>query len=105
MRGMPQIYYGDEIGMPGGNDPDNRQDFPGGFPGDAWPADQRLIRRADSIPADGFHGFNSSDVPGREASRRLAQSHREAIFEATGSPTGKRITRQHNSRELFSFHR
>ena len=34
MRGMPQIYYGDEIAMPGGNDPDNRRDFPGGFPGD-----------------------------------------------------------------------
>lgn len=34
-RGTPMIYYGDEIGMPGGDDPDNRRDFPGGFPGDA----------------------------------------------------------------------
>jgi glycosidase len=34
MRGIPQIYYGDEIGMTGGDDPDNRRDFPGGFPGD-----------------------------------------------------------------------
>jgi glycosidase len=34
MRGIPQIYSGDEIGMPGGDDPDNRRDFPGGFPGD-----------------------------------------------------------------------
>lgn len=34
MRGIPQIYYGDEIGMTGGEDPDNRRDFPGGFPGD-----------------------------------------------------------------------
>ena len=34
MRGMPQIYSGDEIAMDGGNDPDNRRDFPGGFPGD-----------------------------------------------------------------------
>jgi glycosidase len=33
-RGIPQLYYGDEIGMPGGGDPDNRRDFPGGFPGD-----------------------------------------------------------------------
>ncbi|HWZ51441.1 MAG TPA: alpha-amylase family glycosyl hydrolase [Granulicella sp.] len=32
MRGMPQIYSGDEIAMSGGADPDNRQDFPGGFP-------------------------------------------------------------------------
>jgi glycosidase len=35
LRGMPQIYSGDEIGMTGGGDPDNRHDFPGGFPGDA----------------------------------------------------------------------
>jgi len=35
LRGIPEIYYGDEIGMPGGGDPDNRHDFPGGWPGDA----------------------------------------------------------------------
>jgi glycosidase len=35
LRGIPQIYYGDEIGMQGGDDPDNRRDFPGGFPGDS----------------------------------------------------------------------
>src|SRR5262249_56154597 len=35
LRGIPQIYAGDEIGMTGGDDPDNRRDFPGGFPGDA----------------------------------------------------------------------
>ena len=34
-RGMVQIYSGDEIAMRGGEDPDNRHDFPGGFPGDA----------------------------------------------------------------------
>ena len=31
LRGIPQLYYGDEIGMPGGGDPDNRRDFPGGW--------------------------------------------------------------------------
>lgn len=31
MRGMPEIYAGDEIAMQGGEDPDNRRDFPGGF--------------------------------------------------------------------------
>ena len=35
LRGIPQIYSGDEIGIPGGEDPDNRRDFPGGFPGDS----------------------------------------------------------------------
>lgn len=34
-RGTPLLYYGDELAMPGGGDPDNRRDFPGGFPSDA----------------------------------------------------------------------
>jgi glycosidase len=34
-RGTPLVYYGDEIAIPGGPDPDNRRDFPGGWPGDA----------------------------------------------------------------------
>ena len=34
-RGIPQIYYGTEIGMVGGKDHGSlRKDFPGGFPGD-----------------------------------------------------------------------
>ena len=35
-RGTPLVYYGDEIAMPGGGDPENRRDFPGG-----WPSDKR----------------------------------------------------------------
>jgi neopullulanase len=35
VRGTSQFYYGEEIAMEGGHDPDNRRDFPGGFPGDA----------------------------------------------------------------------
>lgn len=35
VRGIPQLYYGEEIAMEGNGDPDNRRDFPGGFPGDA----------------------------------------------------------------------
>lgn len=34
-RGTPLIYYGDEIAMRGGGDPDNRRDFPGGWRDDA----------------------------------------------------------------------
>ena len=34
-RGTPLIYYGDEIALRGGSDPDNRRDFPGGWPEDA----------------------------------------------------------------------
>ncbi len=34
-RGIPQIYYGDEIALRGGGDPDNRRSMPGAFAGDA----------------------------------------------------------------------
>jgi neopullulanase len=50
LRGMPQIYSGDEIAMRGGADPDNRHDFPGGFPGDpqnAFTAAGRTPEQAD----------------------------------------------------------
>jgi neopullulanase len=33
-RGTPLVYYGDEVAMRGGSDPDNRRDFPGGWPDD-----------------------------------------------------------------------
>lgn len=50
LRGIPQIYSGDEIAMPGGDDPDNRRDFPGGFPGDprnAFTASGRTTEQQD----------------------------------------------------------
>ncbi len=47
LRGIPQIYSGDEIGMDGGGDPDNRRDFPGGFPGDSQNAFAVSGRTAD----------------------------------------------------------
>ena len=35
LRGIPELYYGDEIGIAGSDDPDNRRDFPGGWIGDS----------------------------------------------------------------------
>jgi glycosidase len=46
-RGIPQLYYGEEILMTGGHDPDNRKDFPGGFPGDATNKFTKEGRTAD----------------------------------------------------------
>jgi glycosidase len=46
VRGIPQIYYGEEIAMEGGHDPDNRRDFPGGFPGDERNAFEPAGRRS-----------------------------------------------------------
>ncbi len=60
LRGMPLIYSGDEIAMPGGADPENRHDFPGGFPGDAHnaftlsgrtPAQQQTFQWTSSLIA------------------------------------------------------
>jgi glycosidase len=34
-RGVPQLYYGDELALEGGDEPTTRGDFPGGFGGDA----------------------------------------------------------------------
>jgi glycosidase len=51
LRGIPQLYAGEEIAMEGKEDPNNRRDFPGGFPGDTrnafkaterTPAEQRM---------------------------------------------------------------
>lgn len=47
LRGIPQLYSGDEIAMPGGEDPDNRRDFPGGFPGDSRNAFTQAGRTPD----------------------------------------------------------
>jgi neopullulanase len=47
LRVIPQIYSGDEIAMTGGDDPDNRRDFPGGFPGDPQNAFTNAGRTAE----------------------------------------------------------
>jgi len=47
LGGIPEIYYGDEIGMPGGGDPDNRRDFPGGWIGDSNDAFSQAGRTRD----------------------------------------------------------
>jgi glycosidase len=49
-RGTPLIYYGDEIAMRGGGDPDNRRDFPGGWsedPGQAFEPSGRTAEQAE----------------------------------------------------------
>jgi glycosidase len=46
-RGIPLLYYGDELAMPGGGDPDNRNDFPGGWAGDSHNGFTHQGRTAD----------------------------------------------------------
>ncbi len=64
VRGIPVIYYGDEIGMQGGNDPDNRRDFPGG-----WPADPRN--------AFDFSGRSDQENRLHDSIRQLVRLRRE----------------------------
>ncbi len=53
MRGIPCIYYADEIGMQGGADPDNRRDFPGG-----WKEDPRNAFEASGRTSQENEMFN-----------------------------------------------
>ena len=46
-RGVPQLYYGDEIAMIGDDEPTTRGDFPGGFPGDKRDAFSRAGRTSE----------------------------------------------------------
>jgi glycosidase len=46
LRGMPQLYSGDEISMPGEADPDNRHDFPGGIVAETRSAFRKTDRTA-----------------------------------------------------------
>lgn len=82
LRGTPQIYSGDEIGMNGNEDPDNRHDFPGGFAGDtraaftkagrtaleeeifSWTADLLALRGAHSVLQTGMEQNLFADEDG-----------------------------------------
>nr|MDQ3043381.1 alpha-amylase family glycosyl hydrolase [Acidobacteriota bacterium] len=46
-RGIPQLYYGEEIAMTGGHDPDNRKDFPGGWREDSVSKFTKEGRKSD----------------------------------------------------------
>ena len=57
-RGIPQLYYGDEIGMMGNKekngDGDLRKDFPGGWQGDLQNA---FTHKGRTSKQNGFHSF------------------------------------------------
>jgi neopullulanase len=81
-RGMPQIYAGDEIGMTGGDDPDNRRDFPGGFPGakvDAFTAARRTPEQTKMF--DWVHQLSTL----RSGSRTLACGAEQILQTAPNS--------------------
>lgn len=82
IRGIPQIYYGNEIGMSGGHDPENRKEFPGGFPGhgeNAFSAEERTVLQAEIH--DAFKNFCHirSKYPGLFRSS-MTHDHNEDIY-------------------------
>ena len=54
LRGTPQLYIGDEVLMQGGSDPDNRRDFPGGWPNDTANAFTAAGRTPDQVRLHDF---------------------------------------------------
>jgi alpha-amylase len=61
LPGIPELYYGDELGLYGGNDPDNRRDLPswatdptaraGSHPGEAVPGSDQIFARVSKLAA------------------------------------------------------
>jgi glycosidase len=67
MRGIPQLYYGNEIGMLGGHDPENRKEFPGGFGSSSYNAFNRHERSdEENLIFDQIKSFNRvrNEYPG-----------------------------------------
>lgn len=70
-RGIPQIYYGDEIGMLGNRDKkgdgDIRRDFPGGWPGDTKNAFlSSETKNGRTNDQEVFHSFTSKVLKWRQ---------------------------------------
>ena len=72
-RGTPLVYYGDEIAMPGGGDPDNRRDFPGG-----WPGDPRNAFDPAAPPRRGTSGLRARAVADAAAARSRGAAARSS---------------------------
>jgi neopullulanase len=87
VRGTPLIYYGDEIAMPGGADPDNRRDFPGGWRGDAR---------------------NAFDASGRTPAEQAVWSHVQRLLQLRASRSDLRrapMRHLHASDQAFVYAR
>lgn len=77
LRGMPLIYSGDEIGMAGGKDPDDRRDFPGGFAGDSHNAFKESGRTAEE---EEVFSWTSGLLAYRTAHKELKEGIEQNLF-------------------------
>jgi neopullulanase len=97
LRGMPEIYSGDEIAMEGNEDPDNRRNFPGGFPGssshDAFAASGRTPEQQTMFAwtSELFHLRSSrSAMTSGEQQNLFADSTAIAFLRGSGLAEGCR---------------
>lgn len=103
LPGIPQLYYGDELGMYGGEDPDNRRDLPawaddpsarmqphpGMALGGVYARVQRLARLRTTVPA-------LADGEYRELWRQNGAGHANVLAFARGRGAGVRIVVANN---------
>ncbi|HEV8370915.1 MAG TPA: alpha-amylase family glycosyl hydrolase [Pyrinomonadaceae bacterium] len=99
-RGVPQLYYGDEIEMTGGDEPTARRDFPGGFPGDKRNAFTKEGRSKDEQQAFEFirtmaHLHQRLEPLKRGKLINLHVSEQQYVF-ARKSPTGVVLVAMNN---------
>jgi cyclomaltodextrinase / maltogenic alpha-amylase / neopullulanase len=89
--GAPAVYYGDEVGLGGGDDPDNRRPFPwadqGGQPDEAMHAEfKRLIALRHALPVL-RHGSLQAPL--------MADAHVVVLRRALGDQQALTVTNNH----------
>jgi glycosidase len=100
VRGMPQLYSGNELYMDGYQDPDNRRDFPGGFAGGKGDVFQSASRTP--VQAEMFD-WTSRLLAVRKATPALQTGALQILYTSTDSIVYTRTEdRQH---VLIALHR
>lgn len=97
LPGAPCIYYGDEIGLTGGNDPANRAGFPWDEP--RWEADLRAfvratiaLRAAEPAVRHGATRAIGADGPAMAIERRLDPARIIVALNPGDGPQALRVT-------------
>ncbi|HEY0786127.1 MAG TPA: alpha-amylase family glycosyl hydrolase [Acidobacteriaceae bacterium] len=95
MRGMPQLYSGDEIAMSGGDDPENRHDFPGGFGGSRGAAGNAFTPAGRTPAEQQMYGWVQRLLTLRrqypelqEGDEQVLHADRDTLLYARGSNLG-----------------
>ncbi len=83
MRGMPQIYAGDEIAMMGGEDPDNRRDFPGGFGGDSSKQQNAFVAGSRTPGQAEMHDWVKGLLDVRRSREALQTGEEQVLWTST----------------------